>query len=347
MHMRHMRKKATKPVALCAAALCLAASLAGCAATADTAAATSAETTAATTTETASSDTAKDTAAQTGRDKPEGDYILTVDGYGVTEDEYLLFLRDQKAATANYYWVNYKMQPDNDFWHTEVDGQTPLDYAKALALTATITAKEKLLLAAEKDVTAYKNYPAMLEDMAAENADRAAKKANGEVFYGVTEFTPFTYYQYLTDNSSSELETVLEEEAEPTDAELKKLYEEYASVLSLGTTYTYTITTHDETRELTRNTNSIGKADTVTEDLIYSYFVNMQPGESFDYDYYSTPAVVTLVSVQDEGTQSFEEAKDSLKVFYARQMLQDLLDQRTQNAVVQIDQAQYDALEMP
>lgn len=332
-----MRKNAAKPLALCAAALCLAASLAGCAATADT----SAETTAAsTTTETVST-------ARPGSDKPEGDYILTVDGYGVTEDEYLMFLRDQKAATANYYWVNYKMQPDNDFWHTEVDGQTPLDYAKALALTAAVTAKEKLLLAAEKDVTVYKNYPEMLDDMAAENADRAAKKANGEVFYGVTEFTPFTYYQYLTDNSGSELETVLEEEAAPTDEELKQLYAEYAAVLSLGTTYTYTITTGEETQELTQNTNSIGKADTVTEDLIYSYFVTMQPGESFDYDYYGTPAVVTLVSVQDEGTQSFEEAKDSLRVFYARQLLQDLLDQRTRNAVVRIDQARYDALEMP
>lgn len=188
-----MRKKAAKPLALCAAALCLAASLAGCAATADTAAATSAETTAAsTTTETANA------TVQPGSDKPEGDYILTVDGYGVTEDEYLMFLRDQKAATANYYWVNYKMQPDNDF--------------------------------------------------------------------------------------------------------------------SLGTTYTYTITTGEETQELTQNTNSIGKADTVTEDLIYSYFVTMQPGESFDYDYYGTPAVVTLVSVQDEGTQSFEDAKDSLRI---------------------------------
>ena len=73
----------------------------------------------------------------------------------------------------------------------------------------------------------------------------------------------------------------------------------------------------------------------------------MQPGQSFTYDYYGQEATVTLLDVQDEGVQSFEQAKDSLMVFYARQKLADLLEQRTQNADVVLDQARYDALEMP
>lgn len=328
--------------ALCAAVLALAL-LPGCAAgqTAVSTAETAAQPTAV---------SAGDLAAAPaqGTDTPTGDYLLTVDGYGVTEDEYLLFLRDQKAVTANYYWVNYQMQPDSAFWHTEVDGQTPLDYAKGNALAALVRAKEKLLLAAEQDITAYKSYPDMMQDMQDENADRAAKKQNGEVFYGVTEFTPFTYYQYLTDNSSSELEAALTDQCAPTEEELQALYEAYSDVLSLGTTYRYRIETADgETEELTQNTNDIAKADTLTEDLIYSYFVAMQPGESFEYDYYGQPATVTLLDVQDEGVQSFDDAKDSLKVFYAREKLEELIAQRTKNAVVAIDQTRYDALEMP
>ena len=42
------------------------------------------------------------------------DALLTVDGCAVTEEEYLLFLRDQKAVTANYYWTQYQMQPERD-----------------------------------------------------------------------------------------------------------------------------------------------------------------------------------------------------------------------------------------
>ena len=168
------------------------------------------------------------------------------------------------------------------------------------------------------------------------------------MYYGVNAFTPFTYYQYLTDNASAEMETVLEKQLTPTEAELQQVYEEYKEVLSLGTTYRYRIETADGTlQELTQNTREIGKTDTVTEDLIYGYFTSMQPGQSFTYDYYGQEATVTLLDVQDEGVQSFEQAKDSLMVFYARQKLADLLEQRTQNADVVLDQARYDALEMP
>ena len=85
----------------------------------------------------------------------------------------------------------------------------------------------------------------------------------------------------------------------------------------------------------------------MTEDLIYGYFTSMQPGQSFAYEYYGQEATVTLLDAKDEGMQTFEQAKDSLKVFYARQKLAELLEQRTQNADVVLDKARYDALEMP
>lgn len=120
------------------------------------------------------------------RQKPEiaalqnDDALLTVDGCAVTEEEYLLFLRDQKAVTANYYWTQYQMQPDGEFWHTEVDGQTPITFAKARALQAVVVAKETMLLAAEQDVLDYKDYPEMMQDMQEENDDRAKKNKTGK-----------------------------------------------------------------------------------------------------------------------------------------------------------------------
>ena len=91
------------------------------------------------------------------------EYLLTVDGYGVTEDEFLLFLRDQKAATTNYYWVNYEMQSDGDFWDTEVDGQTPIEYAKERALDAVVEAKEEFILADERGILEYQDYNGMMD----------------------------------------------------------------------------------------------------------------------------------------------------------------------------------------
>ena len=38
-------------------------------------------------------------------------------------------------------------------------------------------------------------------------------------------------------------------------------------------------------------------------------------------EYYGQEATVTLLDAKDEGVQTFEQTKDSLKVFYARQKL--------------------------
>ena len=45
---------------------------------------------------------------------------------------------------------------------------------------------------------------------------------------------------------------------------------------------------------------------------------NLWPSRS---EYYGQEATVTLLDAKDEGVQTFEQAKDSLKVFYARQKL--------------------------
>ena len=163
----------------------------------------------------------------------DSDYLLTVDGYGVTGEEFLLFLRDQKAATANYYWVNYEMQPDDEFWNTEVDGQTPTEYAKERALDAVVEAKEEFILADERGILEYKDYNGMMDDMEKENEERAEKEESGEAYYGLTEYTPFTYYQYLSGNVRSELEKSQEEITDPTEEELRQVYEENKENLTL------------------------------------------------------------------------------------------------------------------
>lgn len=277
------------------------------------------------------------------------EYLLTVDGYGVTEEEFTLFLRDQKAATANYYWVNYEMQPDNEFWDTEVDGQTPTEYAKEKALAAVVEAKEEFILADERGILEYKDYDGMMEDMEAENEERARQQEEGEAFYGLTEYTPFTYYQYLSGNVRSELEKDQEEITDPTEEELKQVYEENKENLTLGTVYEYTVQYTDGTvEEVSQNTRDIAKEDTTVEDLIYNYFSYMQAGETISgYSYHGETADITLKSIEDLGYMSYEEAEDSLRVFFARSEISSLIAERVENAEIVFDQERYDALEMP
>ena len=292
-------------------------------------------------------------ADDSGKDKETSgnseEYLLTVDGYGVTEDEFMLFLRDQKAATANYYWVNYEMQPDGEFWTTEVDGQTPTEYAKEKALDALVEAKEEFILADERGILEYQDYDGMMEDMEKENEERAAKEESGEAYYGLTEYTPFTYYQYLSGNVRAELEKNQEEITDPTEEQLKQVYEENKENLTLGQVYNYSVRYEDGTEEtVSQNTREIGKEDTTIEDLIDNYFAYMQPGETITgYTYHGETADITLQSVENLGYMSFEEAEDSLRAFYARTEISSLLSDRVENAEIEFDQERWDALEMP
>lgn len=279
----------------------------------------------------------------------DSEYLLAVDGYGVTEEEFLMFLRDQKAATANYYWTNYEMQPNGEFWKTEVDGQTPLEYAKERALSSVIEAKAEFILADERGILEYQDYDGMIEDMEAENTKRAEQIANGETVYGNTEYTPFTYYQYMNGNARAELEKNQIEITEPTEEKLKQVYEENKETFSLGQVFTYTVHYADGTEEtVEQNTREIGKEETTKEDLIYNYFTYMQPGETVEnYVYQGKDAVVELNSVENLGYASFEESEKSLRAFYARAELNQIIADKVSNVEVRINKERYGALQMP
>lgn len=292
--------------------------------------------------------TERDSAGQSG-ELEDGKYLLTVNGYGVTEEEFLMFLRDQKAVTTNYYWTNYKMETDDAFWRTEVDGQTPLEYAKDRALTQVTEAKVEFILASEKDILEYKDYDEMMKDMEKENKERAEKKDSGETFYGVEEYSPFTYYQYLSGGARAELENRQIEKTNPSKEELETLYEEYKETFSLGAIYKYTVHYADGTTEtVEQNTREIGKGEEVKEDLIYNYFPVMQPGQSVDYYIYDgREASIEFNGVESLGYASFEEAEKSLRAFYAKSEVAEWIENMTKDAKIVIDEERYDALEMP
>lgn len=278
----------------------------------------------------------------------DGAYLLTVDGYGVTEEEFLLFLSDQKAATANYFWTQYQVQPDADFWTTAVNGETPLAYAKERALDALVTAKITFIMAAERDILAYQSYDGLLDSMEEENADRARKLENGEVVYGVSQFTPFTYYQYLNQNAGAELEYSQRELAAPTREELLETYEKYKEYFNLGTVYQYEVVYGDGSREtISQSSLEVAKEDTLTRFLL-DEFEMMDCGQTISgVGFNGRQADIVLVEKSVQGYAELDTVEESVRDLYAREAISELIQTRAQAAQVEIDQERFDAIEMP
>ena len=112
--------------------------------------------------------------------------------------------------------------------------------------------------------------------------------------------------------------------------------------------YKYTVIYEDgRTEEVTQNTRDIAKEDTTTEDLIYNYFDYMKPGDSIQgYLYREDKVNIVLKSVESLGYMPFEEAEDSLRVFFARSEVSRLIAERVEAAEIVFDQDRYDAITM-
>lgn len=285
----------------------------------------------------------------TGGDKVgDGTYLLTVDGYGVTEEEFLMFLGDQKAAAANYFWTEYQVQPDADFWTTPVNGETPLEYAKEQALDALVTSKVTFIMAAERGILDYQSYDSLMESMEEENAGRADKLEDGEVVYGVSQFTPFTYYQYLNKNAGAELEYSQRELIDPSREELLQTYEKYRDYFYLGTVYEYEAVYEDGSREtVSQSSMEVGKEDYTTE-LLLEEFANMEPGQTlYGVDFHGRQADIRLLSVSDLGYAEFDTVEDPVRGLFAREAVSELIRTRAREAEVEVDRELFDAIEMP
>ena len=252
-------------------------------------------------------------------------------------------VKEQELPDGNFSTVRSPNPEEKDALNIAIE------YAKEKALDAVVEAKEEFILADERGILEYQDYNGMMEDMEKENKERAEKEESGEAYYGLTEYTPFTYYQYMSGNVRSELEKNQEEITDPTEEELRQVYEENKESLTLGMVYNYTVRYADGTEEtVSQNTRDIGKEDTTTEDLIDNYFSYMQPGETVTgYSYHGETADITLQSVEDMGYMSFEDAEYSLRAFYARTEISDLIAERVENAEIVFDQERWDALEMP
>lgn len=61
-------------------------------------------------------------------------WIFTVDGYAVTEEEFHFYVTEQRAVTADYFFRTYGAQVDEGFWTRKYgkNHETPLNTPKIL-----------------------------------------------------------------------------------------------------------------------------------------------------------------------------------------------------------------------
>lgn len=167
--------------------------------------------------------------------------IFTIDGYPVYHEEYELFLRSQRAATAQYFYETYGAEQDAEFWTTEYEGQTPENYNKEKALEELIAYKTERILAYERGIAEYVNFDDLMREKDGVNEKNSTSDQAGDFTYGIADYSPWQYLQYL--RSVCDIELLKDESRRCKDRiseeTLNGYYEEERQMYHKGYDVTY------------------------------------------------------------------------------------------------------------
>ncbi|MWV42565.1 hypothetical protein GRF59_02900 [Paenibacillus sp. HJL G12] len=247
-------------------------------------------------------------------DLPEN-WIFTVDGYAVTEEEFQFYVKEQRAITADYFFRTYGAQVDEGFW-TRPYGEnleTPSEYAKKSAMTALLKTKQEQFIADERGIAPYRSFDELKSDMKDENVKRAKMDDSGGTYYGLPQFDLYQYMQYLSGARWPDLVETQVKKTKMSDAELQAEYaSKSAEYVRVADELTAALATAGQSKEeKVLNRLDISKED--TESLqFWESLAAASVGETVIGKYMGEDVVATLITKPETTKLKLEEVKDSI-----------------------------------
>ncbi|WP_289355617.1 hypothetical protein [Paenibacillus sp. S-12] len=274
-------------------------------------------------------------------------WLFTVDGYAVTDEEYLFYINEQRAVTVNYFYRTYGAQVDEGFWTRQYgeNQETPSEYAKKAAMTALLRAKQEQIIADERDIAPYKSFDELKSDMEDENAKRAEMENTGDTYYGLPELDLYQYMQYVSGARWPDLVETQIEQTKMSDAELQV---EYASrsaeyVRTADELTAMFASTGQAMEEKVLNRLDISKEDTVSRNF-WESLAAASVGETVIGKYMGEDVIATLMTKPEITKLTLKEVKDSIIYGRAESDLRTLIATRADKAKITYNGNQFDEL---
>ncbi|MDT8977554.1 hypothetical protein RQP50_15045 [Paenibacillus sp. chi10] len=276
-------------------------------------------------------------------------WLFTVDGYAVTDEEFLFYINDQRAVTVDYFYRTYGAQVDEGFWTRQYgkNQETPSEYAKKSAMTALLRVKQEQIIADERDIAPYKSFDELKSDMVDENKKRAEMEDIEDTYYGLPELDLYQYMQYVSGARWPELVETQVKKTKMGDAELQ---DEYASrsaeYVRTADELTVMLATNGQAmEEKVLNRLDISKDD--TESLhFWESLAAASVGETVIGKYMGEDVIATLMTKPEITNLTLEKVKDSMIYGRAEFDLRALIASRTDKAKIVYNGNQFNELEV-
>ncbi|MEK3982921.1 hypothetical protein MHB77_05940 [Paenibacillus sp. FSL K6-3166] len=255
-------------------------------------------------------------------------WIFTVGGYAVTEEEFQFYVKEQRSITTDYFFKTYGAQVDEGFWTRQYgeNHENPSEYAKKSAMTALLKTKQEQLIADERGVAPYKSFDELKSDMEDENVKRTKMDDSGGTYYGLPQFDLYQYMQYL---SGARWPDLVETQLKKTKMSESELQVEYASksaeYVRVADELTATLAIAGQAKEeKVLNRLDISKED--TESLkFWESLAAASVGETVIGKYMGEDVIATLITKPEISKLKLEEVKDSILYGWAESDLRALI----------------------
>lgn len=184
------------------------------------------------------------------------------------EDDFIAFrMQMRKAYVFDHFNEKSHGAAYEDFWHTRIDGEVPIESLKALAIDDCVRILVQFQLGYEEALLDYRDYKGFLRDLENENGRRRKAVANNEVIFGPVEFGVDEYMTYVLKNLEIELTQKLSDTIlAVSEEEVREYYEiNRSSRYQRGKSVSYQMIRipYDENRA----TGEVGSKERVFQDL--------------------------------------------------------------------------------
>lgn len=150
--------------------------------------------------------------------------VALVDGEPIAAGELKLFFESKKSEVLEYFYNEYGIEYNKDFWTTEIEGEIPIEIAVDKAIEDLTQIKIEQILFVECGIVKDITYESFLKALSEENQNR---NEGEQVIYGPEQYSQQLYYNYLHTNRVNDLMSSIinSGEYEIADQEMKSYYD--------------------------------------------------------------------------------------------------------------------------
>jgi hypothetical protein len=160
-------------------------------------------------------------------------YVAAIGDEKIYVNEFKQRINLSRSEVYSYFKNKYGVDDNPKFWTSTYGGEIPAQKAKEIALEKSKNIKVQQILAKKKGIKKDISYLAFLNDLKAENANRAQAVKEGRVIYGPVKYDENAYFEDTFAKMIIELKEKLAEDGDikVSDEDIKNYYEEMKDVL--------------------------------------------------------------------------------------------------------------------